>query len=120
MRYLKNGYTAVYGWAKNDFLTRLQVHHRGKENAVKRKDLLAWLRQYWPDLTDRDMRRMREELRAKGVCSGPTGYFIAETKAEVDEAIEYYRKYAMSLLQAKKEIEAAYPEYYGDKQMKLF
>ena len=101
-------------------MAKITVNHRGQGHACKRSRLLLYLQGYFPGLEDRQMRKVVEIAREKGVCSCENGYYLADTKAEAEEAIEYFDKKAMPLLVAKKNIRKAYPEFFSDGQQELF
>jgi len=77
----------------NPFLAReimrvLQAH-RGRENAMPRRDLLERLRLFRPELTDRTMRDLYSTLPC---CSSPDGLFIPRTPEEVQAFKDYVTK----------------------------
>lgn len=73
----------------------IEINHRGKENAIKRKDLLTYVHAYGdPDLTDRELRNIYCQLP---VISSEAGIFWPIRKSELDEFEEYCRKKALPL-----------------------
>ena len=69
-----------------DQIMRIMQGHRGRENAMPRKVLLAELRLYRPSFTDRDCRELYSGLP---LCSCPEGLFLPQTVAEVQEFKAY-------------------------------
>lgn len=67
-------------------IMRVLQAHRGRENAMPRRDMLERLRLFMPELNDRGQRRLYAELP---VATCPEGLFIPRTQAEVAE----FRKY---------------------------
>ena len=91
-------------------LARLKAHHRGKQNAIKRPALLAYVRMAHPSTTDRKMRRAIDALRTSGVCSGNGGYYMAVRDAEYVEGYRYLRSKGLALLGAASRLRDANPE----------
>ena len=75
-------------------LTKIERSHRGKENAIKRKDLLWFCRGAYQGLTDRELRNIYCQLP---VISCNAGIFWPIRKEELDEFEEYCRKKALPL-----------------------
>ena len=74
-----------------DRILLVMENHRGRENAITRKELEVCLRPYYRDTKDlgRKIRKTVEEMRKRKVlilsCAGSAegqGYFMAKTKAE--------------------------------------
>jgi hypothetical protein len=72
-----------------DETMRVLQAHRGRQNAMPRRDLWARLTLFNPRLSDRDLREIYSRLP---VCSCPEGLFIPATADEVREFKEYIRK----------------------------
>lgn len=97
----------------------IETNHRGKENAIKRKDLLTYVHAYGdPEMTDRELRRTIKTIPI--ICTFERGYFVATSKEESDYSIEYLKKKIFPLWENIKNIQLAYPQYYQDEQMELF
>ena len=76
-------------------LEKIEKHHRGKENAIKRKTLLGGINcVYGLELTDRELRNIYCQLP---VISSEAGIFWPIRKEELDEFEEYCRKKALPL-----------------------
>ena len=76
-------------------LEKIKKHHRGKENAIKRKDLLVFIHLYEiTALTDRELRNVYCQLP---VISSEAGIFWPIRQLELDEFEEYCRKKALPL-----------------------
>jgi len=77
--------------------------HRGKENAISRKDLVDRVNEHWP-LAPINERKIRERIKhmttqhgfAIGSCR--LGYFVVETAEELEEICKYYDSYGLSSL----------------------
>lgn len=75
-------------------LENIQRIHQGKENAIKRKDLLSYCRYFEPELTDRELRNIYCQLP---LVSSNAGIFWPICGSELDEFEEYCRKKALPL-----------------------
>ena len=75
-------------------LVHLEIEHRGKENAIKRRELLDYIHHFEPYLTDRELRNIYCQLP---VVSSETGIFWPIRKEELDEFEAYCRKKALPL-----------------------
>ena len=76
-------------------LEKIKKHHQGKENAIKRKDLLAIINcVYDTELTDRELRNIYCQLP---VISSEAGIFWPIRQSELDEFEAYCRKKALPL-----------------------
>ena len=81
-------------------LEKIKIHHQGKENAIKRRDLLLYCNhfvvRYHPyfigSLTDRELRNIYCQLP---VISSEAGILWPIRKEELDEFEEYCRKKAL-------------------------
>ena len=69
-------------------LSKFRQQHEGKENAIKRKELLKYCRYFEPDLTDRELRNIYCQLP---LVSSNTGIFWPIRKEELEE-FKYYMK----------------------------
>lgn len=80
---------------KADLLTTLSYHH-GADRGVS-----AWALSKALDVPERLVRTWVSELREEGIAiaaNPKTGYFIAETAAELEECCKFLRKRAMHSL----------------------
>ena len=95
--------------------------HKGRENAIRRDDLLASLQYETPELADIDDRLMRKAIAAHlpWVCSSGAGYYMASTLAEKRAAIGYLGKKIRGLRARMDALAAAYPELEKYVQMEL-
>ena len=76
-------------------LEEIKDYHQGKEDAIKRKDLLAIINfVYDIDLTDRELRNIYCQLP---VISSEAGIFWPIRQSELDEFEAYCRKKALPL-----------------------
>ena len=81
-------------------LEKIEKHHRGKENAIKRKELLCWCQCIEPEmnmfgnLTDRELRNIYCQLP---LISSEAGIFWPIRQSELDEFESYIRKKALPL-----------------------
>lgn len=67
-----------------------EMRHKGKENAIKRRDLLLYVQGLlWFDLTDREMRQSYENLP---VCGDNAGLYFPCSEQECDRQIELIEK----------------------------
>lgn len=99
-------------------LEKIKTFHKGKENAIKRKDLLAFCQLYDSEITDRELRKTVKTIPI--ICTFERGYFVATSKEESDYSIEYLKKKIFPLWEDIKNIQLAYPQYYQDEQLELF
>jgi hypothetical protein len=101
-------------------LVRLLAGHAGHAQAIGREDLLAQLRLYGHQISERTMRQAIHELRRKGylICGMPGtdgGYYMAATLQEFDEFIEReLHPKAMDLLETEKAMKAAARQRFGE------
>ena len=103
-------------------LTKLKVGHRGRENAIKRKDLLQYLYDIGAiekisETEDRMVRQLIDGIPR--ICSSLDGYYIAREKADVDQSISHLNKKAMAILRKIRRKKEAYPQYYLPDQGEL-
>lgn len=96
----------------------INARHRGRENAIRRRKLLLYCRQFDPELTDRELRRIVEDLPQ--ICTGSKGYFMPESYEEVEDTVEYLRKKALAMLRRAKKIRLYYRALSDSGQMRLF
>ena len=78
-------------------------HHRGRENAISRKNLVDKVNSAYPlfPVEERAVRKALKHLVERhGVWIGSwaKGYFVIESTEELERACAYYHGYAMSLL----------------------
>ncbi len=100
-------------------LEKIKKHHRGKENAIKRKDLLTIINfVYDGELTDRELRNIYCQLP---VISSEVGIFWPIRSKELDEFEAYCRKKALPLFirvkMVMKEHEGLRAEKYIQKEL---
>ncbi len=93
-------------------LRKLRQEHIGKDNAIKRKDLLSWLHEQGAEIEDREMRATVKTMPI--ICACEQGYFIAQSHNEVEYSIRYFHKKAMSLLKYVGDKKRAYPQFYSE------
>ena len=84
--------------------THFETHHKGRENAIKRKRLLSYLRtKINPEMTDREMRKQYESLP---LCGNNRGLFLPATEEERQKQIrineEKIRRYEEEIVRLKK------------------
>ena len=77
-------------------LKALMVKHRGKQNAIKRRDILHELGLLEKD--DRNLREQIAELRREGFpvmfsTSRPQGYFLPDDITELNGCLDNLRSY---------------------------
>ena len=80
---------------RNDALAVL-THHMGKHNGIRADQLAKLL-----SVPERRLRNVISALRSEGiaVCGHPsTGYYIAETAAELEDTCQFLRSRAMHSL----------------------
>ena len=75
-------------------LSKFRQQHEGKENAIKRKDLLSYCQYFEPDLTDRELRNIYCQLP---LVSSSAGIFWPIRKEELYEFQAYLKKKAIPL-----------------------
>jgi hypothetical protein len=87
----------------NEFLRteamRFMSKFRGRDNAVRREELLFHLRLWEPNLDERGNRKIYTTLP---ICSCQDGLFIPKTSAEVKEFHDYILKGWGPVLAAKR------------------
>jgi len=101
-------------------LNKIKRDHQGKENAIKRKDLLIYCKHFESEMMDRKMRILVKTLTRQGICPCEGGYFYANLKEESDYSIEYLKKKIFPLWEDIKQIQEAYPQFYKNEQLELF
>lgn len=82
--------------------------HVGRDKAMKRDELLERLRDTFPGLSDRSMRKAIERC-CPWVCSCAGGYYFPADDAEVSRAVRYLDKHIFGLSDRKRAILAKYP-----------
>jgi len=75
-------------------LFKIKRDHRGKENAIKRGDLLEHIYRVFGKVTDRELRNAYCQLP---VISSEAGIFWPIRQSELDEFEDYCRKKALPL-----------------------
>ena len=99
---------------------KLLMDFRGKRNAKNRRELLRYIRQIEPVMTDRKMREIYNRILLIGWCS--KGIYVVDDLAEVDKAIET-RQHTIESHQENLEQLKRYRQYLIDQergQMRLF
>lgn len=92
----------------------IKVHNR--ENPIKRFDLLRVFNTPSEYITDREMRKLKEELITDyhiPIGSNEHGYYLCKTFEDVNEARKYIRKKAMPLLKQRSLLKRISPEFFG-------
>jgi len=93
----------------------------GIENAIIRKRLLGYMKNWDSEITDRELRREIEAILE--ICSCERGYFYPKNKEEIDYSIEYLKKKIFPLWKKIHNKKMAYSQFYPDydeKQGELF
>ena len=99
-------------------LEKIKKHYQGKENAIKRKDLLAIINcVYDVELTDRELRNIYCQLP---VISCEAGIFWPIRSSELDEFEEYCRKKALPLFIRVKMVFEEHKELRTGRQRELW
>ena len=75
-------------YLRNEIM-RIMQGHKGRVNAMPRKDLLAHLQLFRPKLNDREMRDIYSTLP---ICTCEDGLFLPTSPEEVREFREYIKK----------------------------
>ena len=70
-------------------IMRVMQGHKGRVDAMTRKDLMAHLQLFRPTLSDREMREIYSTLP---LCSSPEGLYLPTSTAEVLEFRDYLTK----------------------------
>jgi len=100
-------------------LRKISREHRGKENAIKRDELLEYCQAFDSELTDREMRKIYSELP---VVSCNEGIFWPVRHEEIDEFETYLRKKALPLFKRFKLVAKEHRQLLSEKftQWSLF
>ena len=100
-------------------LGKIKYDHKGKENAITRKELLFWCRSYCGEhslfLEDRKLRSIYSQLP---VVACDKGIFWPIRTSEVEEFREYLKKKAIPLFERWKKVAEVHLSKTG--QMELF
>ena len=91
--------------------------HRGKENAIRRGDLLEYARHFDSDLTDRQLRAIYSELP---VCVCEQGIFYPIRGQEIEEFKRYILKKIGPMRDRYCRVAKAHPELLPSGQIELF
>ena len=75
-------------------LNKIKRDNKGKENAITRKELLFYCREFEPDLTDRQLRNIYSRLP---IISSEVGIFWPIRESELYDFEIYIRKKALPL-----------------------
>ena len=75
-------------------LEKIRKDHRGKENSIKRGELLEYVHWVYGAITDRELRNIYCQLP---VISSESGIFWPIRQSELDEFEAYCRKKALPL-----------------------
>jgi len=74
---------------------KMIIHHKGKDNAIKRRELIEYIRNYVdPDISFRLMSVAYENLP---ICGGNEGLYIPNTEAEREAQIERYKSWIKAM-----------------------
>lgn len=87
----------------------LEQSHKGKRNAIKSFQL-----ERMTDLTGNQIRECVNELRCNGVpvCSGRSGYYIAESKDELNRTIAQLNSRVSQINKAIKGLKTTLEDYH--------
>jgi hypothetical protein len=104
---------------RTNFLNFMKAH-RGIENAVPRDIVLTYLRQWEPELSDRQFRAFYSMLPE--VCSCEHGLYTVANTNDIIEFEKYMRSKAIPFFDRVKRVREAHPQFApGDEiQMGLF
>ena len=91
--------------------------HRGKENAIRRSDLLEYARHFDPDITDRQLRAIYSGLP---VCVCEEGIFYPIRTQEIEDFKHYLIKKISPMRERYYRVAKAHPELLPSGQMDLF
>jgi hypothetical protein len=98
-------------WIKSEIYTQLAAHQ-----FIKRSDLLMHLCRHGEKLSDREMRRMVEDMvMLDGLCiaSTPNGYRLIRSDQQLLDAVEYLRKKAKPIAIRANKLIGNYQRQYG-------
>lgn len=101
-------------------LDKIRKNHRGKENAIRRGELLRFCRLFDPEITDREMRQIYSQLP---VCTCEKGVFWPIRESEIDEYYSYLKKKALPLFQRWKRVAQVHRKLLSERhieQLELF
>ena len=103
----------------SDIILSKLGRHVGREQAIKRRDLLQYLHDLGHEITDREMRAIIEQVPL--ICSNERdGYYLAKDEADYRLAVNSIVKRIRALSDKVKRKEQAYPEFSKPGQMELF
>jgi len=91
--------------------------HRGKENTIKRRDLLEYARQFDHDITDRQLRAIYSQLP---VCVCEEGIFYPIRGQEIEDFKYYLLKKIAPMRERWYRVAKAHPELLPSGQLDLF
>jgi len=97
--------------------------HVGRENAIKRRDLLdhLWHIGIIEKITESEDREVRLAIKANPIiCSTGDGYFLAKTQDDYNRAVASIVTRIRALNREIKKKEMAYPEFARPGQLELF
>jgi len=99
--------------------SHIKRHHRGREQSIKRDDLLKYARLFEPKLTDRELRSVYSLLP---VCTCEEGIFYPIRSGELEEYRRYLEKKAIPLFERFRMVAQAHPHLVKNEseQLKLF
>ena len=97
----------------------IERHHRGRENAIKRGELLAYCQLWESEMTDRELRNIYSRL---SVCTCEDGIFFPIRPEELEEFRIYLAKKAGPMFERWRMVAQAHPHLVkdGSEQLKLF
>lgn len=96
---------------------RIEIYHRGKSNAIKRKVLLEYCRDFIPNLRDRELRQIYSKLP---ILSCRKGLFWPIEEKELLEFRSYLVKKSSGLFNRWKIVSQVHKALINKKQMELF
>jgi hypothetical protein len=106
-------------------ILRILEIHKGRENALPRKELVEFVNQGLPlfPVAERTIRATIKHLQSQhgeriGSCA--KGYFMAQTSEELERVCSYYDSYALSSLHVSARLRRmALPELLGQMKLRL-
>lgn len=98
---------------------KLKRAHRGKENAITRKELLKFAKAWKPNITDREIRIIYSQLP---VCTCEKGIFYPIRKEEIQDYKIYLKKKIWAMLARWEKVVQAHPNLFSEdgEQRKLW
>ena len=97
-------------------LHKLRAEHVGKDRAITRADLLAYVREMGYDVSDRELRAVYAELP---VVADSHGLYYPATAAEVQAFYEYLQKRVKAEMARAARVRRAHAGLFEDRQLGL-